>query len=124
MKEKLRNVFFKVWYWYISTVDKNAEVIFMNYGYSKNNHNIDLEKDDEKNRYSAQLYNLVATGVDIKEKDILEVGCGRGGGLSYIHRYLLPNSSTGVDLDKKAIEFCKKITQIKILILHMQMHKI
>ncbi|MEA3495215.1 MAG: class I SAM-dependent methyltransferase [Bacteroidota bacterium] len=108
MKEKLKNVFFKVWYWYISTVDKNAEVIFMNYGYSKNNHKIDLEKDDEKNRYSAQLYNLVATGIDIKGKNILEVGCGRGGGLSYMHRYLLPNSSTGVDLDKRAIEFCKK----------------
>ncbi|MCD4834324.1 MAG: class I SAM-dependent methyltransferase [Bacteroidales bacterium] len=108
MKEKLKNVFFRVWYWYVSTVDKNAEVIFMNYGYSKDNHKIKLDENDEKNRYSAQLYNLVATGADIKGKDILEVGCGRGGGLSYINRYLSPNSVTGVDLNKKAIEFCKK----------------
>lgn len=108
MKEKLKNVFFRIWYWYVSTVDKNAEVIFMNYGYSKDNHKIKLDESDEKNRYSAQLYNLVATGADIKGKDILEVGCGRGGGLSYINRYLSPNSVTGVDLNKKAIEFCKK----------------
>lgn len=107
MKEKLKNVFFRIWYWYVSTVDKNAEVIFMNYGYSKDNHKIKLDASDEKNRYSAQLYNLVATGTDIEEKDILGVGCGRGGGLSYIHRYFLPGSTTGVDLNKKAIEFCK-----------------
>ena len=105
MKEKLKNAFFRIWYWYISTIDKNAEVIFMNYGYLKDNHKIKLDESDEKNRYSAQLYNLVATGADIKGKDILEVGCGRGGGLSYINRYLSPRSVTGVDLNKKAIEF-------------------
>ena len=108
MKEKLKNAFFKIWYWYISTVDKNGEVIFMNYGYLNDNHEIKLYKSDEKNRYSAQLYHLVASGADIKGKDVLEVGCGRGGGLSYINRYLSPGSVTGVDLNKKAIEFCKK----------------
>ena len=108
MKEKLKNYLYRIWYWYISTVDKEAEIIFMNYGYSKNDHKIKLDKFDEKNRYSAQLYHLVATGVNIKGKDILEVGCGRGGGLSYINRYLTPGSATGVDLNKKAIEFCKK----------------
>ena len=108
MKKKLKNAFFRTWYWYISRVDKNAEVTFMNYGYWNDNHKIKLDESDEKNRYSVQLYNLVATGADIKGKDILEVGCGRGGGLSYISRYLSPRSATGVDLNKKAIEFCKK----------------
>jgi len=108
MKEKVRNIFFKIWYWYISTIDKNAEVIFMNYGYSKNNQKIILKKEDENNRYSIQLYNHTMAGIDIKEKNILEIGCGRGGGLSYINRYLSPNEVTGIDLNKKAIEFCKK----------------
>jgi len=108
MKEKLKNVFFKFWYWYLSSIDKNSEVIFMNYGYSKDNHKIELKETDEKNRYSIQLYHLVATGVDIAGKNILEVGCGRGGGLSYINRYLAPNLATGVDLNKKAINFCNK----------------
>ncbi len=106
MKEKLKNIFFKFWYWYLSSIDKNTEVIFMNYGYSKDNYKIELSETDEKNRYSIQLYHLVSTAVDIKGKTILEVGCGRGGGLSYINRYLSPQSVTGVDLNKKAINFC------------------
>jgi len=108
MKDKLKNVFFKFWYWYLSSIDKNAEVIFMNFGYSKDNHKIELKETDEKDRYSIQLYHLVATGADIVGKDILEVGCGRGGGLSYIYRYLSPNFVTGVDLNRKAINFCNK----------------
>jgi len=108
MKEKLRSLFFKIWYWYISTIDKNAEVIFMNFGYSKDNNKIDLKEEDEKNRYSAQLYHLVASGTDLKDKNILEVGCGRGGGLSYVNRYFKPATVTGVDLNNKAIEFCNK----------------
>ena len=108
MKDNLRNIFFRIWYRYINTVDKNAEIIFMNYGYSNNMNKIRLDENDEKNRYSIQLYNFVATEIDIKGKDILEVGCFRGGGLSYINRYLSPSSVTGIDLNKKAIEFCKK----------------
>lgn len=108
MKEKLKNLFFKIWYWYISTVDKNAEVIFMNYGYSKDEEKLELSKKDEKNRYSIQLYHNAVKGADITGKEILEVGCGRGGGLSYINRYLLPKKISGIDLNKKAIKFCKK----------------
>jgi len=115
MKEKLKNIFFKFWYWYLSFIDKNADIIFMNYGYSKDNFKIELEETDEKNRYSIQLYHLVATGADIKGKDILEIGCGRGGGLSYINRHFAPNSAIGIDLNKKAIDFCvKKYTNKKI----------
>ncbi|MCK9400954.1 MAG: class I SAM-dependent methyltransferase [Bacteroidales bacterium] len=108
MKKKLKNAFFKIWYWYISAVDTKAEVTFMNYGYSKDNDKIKLDENDKKFRYSAQLYDFVASSIDIKGKDILEVGCGRGGGLSYINRYLSPNSAIGLDLNKTAIEFCKK----------------
>jgi len=108
MKEKLKNIFFRFWYWYISIVDKNAEVIFMNYGYSKDNQKIELDENEEKDRYSIQLYQLAATGTDIKGKDILEIGCGRGGGLSYINRHFGPNSTIGIDLNKKAIDFCIK----------------
>ncbi len=108
MKDALKNIFFKIWYWYISTIDKNAEVIFMNYGYSSKSIKIELDKEDVPNRYSIQLYHHTATGVDVKGKDILEVGCGRGGGLSYVNRYLSPKNVTGVDLNKKAIQFCNK----------------
>lgn len=78
----------------------------MNYGYSKDEHKIELKESDEKNRYSIQLYHLVATSIDIEGKKILEVGCGHGGGLSYITRYFSTDLVIGVDLNKKAINFC------------------
>ena len=89
-------------------MDKKSDITFMNYGYSNNNREILLQKNDLKNKYSAQLYDYVANNVDIKGTDILEVGCGRGGGLSYINRYLLPKTVTGLDLNSKAIKFCRK----------------
>ncbi|MCX6286598.1 MAG: class I SAM-dependent methyltransferase [Bacteroidetes bacterium] len=108
MRGYLMNIFFRFWYWYLCSIDKKAEVVFMNYGYSDENQKIDLNEAEEKNRYSIQLYHLVATGINIEGKDILEVGCGRGGGLSYISRHLSPNSATGIDLNERAIQFCQK----------------
>ena len=108
MKATVKSIFFKIWYWYISKVDKKAEVTFMNYGYSNDNYDIKLDTKDEKDRYAAQLYHFVANGINIKGKDLLEVGCGRGGGLSIVNRYMFPNSATGLDLNKKAIDFCQK----------------
>ena len=35
----------------------------------------------------------------------MEIGCGRGGGLSYITKNFLPASAIGVDLDKLAVAF-------------------
>jgi ubiquinone/menaquinone biosynthesis C-methylase UbiE len=108
MSELLANAFFRLLYWYISKVDKKSDITFMNYGYSNDNHEIELHENDQKNKYSAQLYDFVATNIDIKGKDVLEVGCGRGGGLSYINRYLSPKTVTGIDLNSKAIKFCSK----------------
>lgn len=107
MGEVVINYFYRILYWYISKVDKSAEVTFMNYGYSKDNHEIQLEESDVTDRYSVQLYHHVANRIDLKGKDLLEVGCGRGGGLSYVNRYLSPKSATGIDLNKRAISFCK-----------------
>jgi len=106
MKRVLRNMFFRVWYWYVSTVDKNAEVIFMNFGYNYQEGDIKMEDKDAINRYSAQLYHYTASGADLKNKDLLEVGCGRGGGLSYVNRTFEPKTVTGIDLGKQAIKFC------------------
>ena len=80
----------------------------MNYGYSKDGHRIDLDEADETDRYSAQLYHHVATEVDVTGKDVVDIGCGRGGGISYVARYLSPKSTAGVDLSRKAIRFCQK----------------
>ncbi|MBK8567582.1 MAG: class I SAM-dependent methyltransferase [Saprospiraceae bacterium] len=99
---------FRFLYWYISKIDKKAEVIFMNYGFSRNKNQIRLGENDLKDRYSAQLYDYIARGATIAGKDILEVGSGRGGGLSYVTRYLKPKTATGLDLCEIAVAFCNK----------------
>ncbi len=106
MKFNFRESVFRIWYWYVNKIDKNAEVLFMNYGFSENGQNIPLDDKNEPNRYSIQLYHHLANEAEIKNKDIVEIGCGRGGGLSYIANQFSPASAIGVDLDKRAMSFC------------------
>ena len=55
-----------------------------------------------------QLYHFVTSHADIKDKNVLEVGSGRGGGASYIARYLSPSSITGVDISNEAVALCSE----------------
>ena len=84
MKFNFREKMFRIWYWYVNRVDKNAEILFMNYGFSDPDHDTPLNKENEPNRYSIQLYHHLAIETEIENKDIVEIGCGRGGGLFYI----------------------------------------
>jgi len=103
-----RSLMFRVWYWYISKIDADNEVVFMNYGYEDPSEKIRLDAEDESNRYSIQLYHRLASAVDLKNKTIVEVGCGRGGGLSYITKTFSPSKALGIDLEKKAVDFASK----------------
>jgi len=96
---------FKIWYWYISKVDSKAEVTFMNYGYHDSTKKVPLDKCDESNRYSIQLYHRLANAVDLRNKNIVEIGCGRGGGLAYIAKTFSPLNSLGIDIETRAVEF-------------------
>lgn len=106
MKFNFREKIFKIWYWYVNRIDKNADVLFMNYGYSFGNQGITLNEQDEPNRYSIQLYHHLAEATEIKNKDIVEIGCGRGGGLFYITKNFSPATAKGVELNKQAVAFC------------------
>ena len=83
---------------------------FMNYGYSYGPDEplLYLRPDDEINRYPVQLYHYLASKVDIEGKEILEVGSGRGGGSSYINRYLCPQKITALDVAHNAIKWAKE----------------
>jgi ubiquinone/menaquinone biosynthesis C-methylase UbiE len=83
----------------------------MNYGFDYNDKNQEppLNQDDEKYRYCIQLYHHAVEGLQVEGKTVLEVGSGRGGGASYIARYMSPNKITGVDYSKNAITLCNRI---------------
>jgi len=81
----------------------------MNYGYAKDGFFPDLFPEDEIERYPIHLYHHTVTQTSVTNKVVLEVGSGRGGGASYISRYLNPRSVTGIDISKEAILLCNTI---------------
>lgn len=118
MSEPMRIIKFRkflpsILYWYVSFLDKQADIIFMNYGYADPNQKIDLNPEEEPHRFSIQLYHHMIQSIDIRNKAIVEVGCGRGGGLSYIVKRWAPTMAIGIDLCKEAVKFCSNYYQLK-----------
>jgi ubiquinone/menaquinone biosynthesis C-methylase UbiE len=86
-------------------------MLFMNDGYADLHPEtklLVLASNDEPNRYAIQLYQRVAGAVELEGLDVVEVGCGRGGGSAYIAKYLKPKSVVGVDITAGAIDFCRR----------------
>lgn len=107
----VRKPMWRIWHGLVTRFDKNQEVTFMNYGYAPLNGDapLSLMSEDEHNRYCINLYHQVGSQIDLKGKDVLEVGSGRGGGASYITRYLKPKSYKAVDISSTVIKFCKQV---------------
>lgn len=84
--------------------------VFMNYGFDPPavQDRPALNPEDEPDRFPLQLYHFLATEVQIKDCQVLEVGSGRGGGASYIARYLHPAAYTGMDIAENAVSFSRE----------------
>jgi len=84
---------------------------FMNYGFDYDDKSKEppLGNEDEEYRYCIQLYHHTVEKLAVQDKIVLEVGSGRGGGTSYIARYLNPEKITGIDYSKDAITLCNRI---------------
>jgi ubiquinone/menaquinone biosynthesis C-methylase UbiE len=97
------------WYQYLATYNL-SDWRFMNYGYASldpSEETVSLNQDDEPNRYAIHLYHRVASAAALSGRKVLEVGCGRGGGSSFIKRYHHPKQMTGVDFSERAVHFCQ-----------------
>jgi ubiquinone/menaquinone biosynthesis C-methylase UbiE len=99
---------FRLLYRMINSFDRDKLVIFMNYGYSTAGEDLSLNDDDEKNRYPIQLYRHLTDRIDLKGKSLVEIGCGRGGGLSHTARNSGASSLIGIDIEKTAVKFASK----------------
>ncbi len=83
----------------------NAWTPLMNYGYAS----LDgAPADPPELSYGLQLYAHVVGDCDLAGKDVLEVGCGRGGGTAFVHERFGPRSTMGLDLARRAIQHCTR----------------
>ena len=109
-----RRFLWRRWYQYLAGYDVSYWH-FMNYGYEPlepSGERLELLPSDEPNRYSIQLYHQVASAVELRGLTIAEIGSGRGGGSSFVHRYHKPASTTGLDFSAKAVRFCQRTHQL------------
>ena len=104
--------FWKKWYDIFASKARNINLRLMNYGYHEPEFDLNLSEEDSIERYPFQLYHFVTSHTDVKGKNVLEVGCGRGGGASYIARYLSPSSITGVDISNEAVALCSEFYDV------------
>ena len=102
----LKKKLWRAWYNYLARAIRAPDWCFMNYGFAdRESSYLQLEPGDEQDRYCIQLYRHVAGAVDLTRRNVLEVGSGRGGGASFVKRYLNPARVTGVDLCESAVDF-------------------
>jgi ubiquinone/menaquinone biosynthesis C-methylase UbiE len=97
---------------YNTVASESADIpfSFMNYGYAfLNEGKLPVLKDEELAfKYNIQLYHHLTQTVTVYDKDVLEVGSGRGGGCYYLKDYLGARTVTGIDLSPANIELSNK----------------
>jgi SAM-dependent methyltransferase len=106
---RIRKAIWQLWYPFLTRRLHGEGVLFLNYAYEEEPPmGIPLAPGDEPDRACIQLYHHVATQVELRGKNVLEVSCGHGGGASYLTRTLQPKSYTALDLNPAGINFCQQ----------------
>lgn len=103
-----RRTLINLLYRIMTRLDREADMVFMNYGYADPSGGPEppLRAEDEADRCCIQLYHHLAAEAALGGKDVLEVGSGRGGGACYLARYMAPRTLVGVDRCDSAVRFC------------------
>lgn len=111
---RIRKFIWEKWYPYLTRRSQGRPVLFLNYAYEESPPlGVPLRPEDEPDRGCIQLYHHAAAQADLRGKDVLEVGCGHGGGAAYVARALGPRRMTGVDLNPAGIRFCRETHRVK-----------
>jgi SAM-dependent methyltransferase len=111
VRSRAHKQLFKALYFVFNRGMSGAGSGFLNYGYAPTTvpaEHLELPPEREPDRYGIQLYDRVAGAVELRGLDVLEVGCGRGGGTSFVFERHQPASMTGLDLSELAIAHCRR----------------
>ena len=109
VSSRFKTALWSRWYRYVEKVIADKPIWFMNYGFMPaGGAGITLRPEDEPDRTSIQLYEVVTRAANLAGRDVLEVSCGRGGGVRYLSAYRNPRAVTGLDRTERAVAFCKR----------------
>jgi ubiquinone/menaquinone biosynthesis C-methylase UbiE len=88
---------------------------FMNAGYASASEPADESGSvmEQGDRLSVRLYEHLLEHAHVADRDVVEVGSGRGGGCEHIARHKGARSVTGVDLSDAAVSFCQRQYDVK-----------
>ena len=81
-------------------------VKFMNHGFFPDSKI--LKEEDLLFKYEATLYLELLKNIKTENLTLLDIGCGRGGGINILKKYLKLKKAYGCDINDMAIEYCKK----------------
>jgi SAM-dependent methyltransferase len=104
LRAPLERVLWRGFYELASLRGRDAATL-MNYGYAASDED---GAEGGEDRFGLALYALVAGAGELAGRQVLEVGCGRGGGSAFVFERFRPRAMTGVDLARTAIERCRR----------------
>jgi ubiquinone/menaquinone biosynthesis C-methylase UbiE len=84
----------------------SKEINFMNHGYFP--FSTILKKEDLLFKFESTLYLELLKNINKENLTLLDIGCGRGGGLNILNKYFKFKELHGCDINSMAIEYCQK----------------
>ena len=99
-------------YRYLGHRFRSPDWTFMNWGYAEldgDGHTPGLALPDAEapDRFEIQLYHRVAAQAPLAGRNVVEIGCGRGGGAAFVARAHAPARLLGLDFSPSSVEFCR-----------------
>src|ERR1700739_2051151 len=92
-------------------IEFNEVIRYLNLGYNSPE-KLNLSDYDEPFRLNIQLYHELIKDIELSGKNVLEIGCGFGGGCYYMATYFKPVSVTGIDISYKNIDMCNRLHKV------------
>lgn len=90
----------------------DTRFVFQNHGYAEDGEELTwLAPEDEDHKYPLNLARYLVAGVELDDREILDVGCGRGGTCSFLVRYFRPRRVVGLDYSKSCLALCQRAHQ-------------
>jgi SAM-dependent methyltransferase len=108
IRARVQKVVSKLIYGWISRRGANPASAFINFGYAALEADGNATDDQDPDRFGTSLYDRVASAAPLEGRDVLEVGCGRGGGAAFVFERHRPRALTGLDLASSAIERARR----------------